>query len=117
MSNSDNHLQGNFPRTLPLIPTVWRKREFGLIPKPAQSGASDMERLEWRLCFKDFERDLIFGQMKPVIELLKAFRDKNPPLQNLHSYALKIMVLNLAYPSSVAFIPHPSSVAFKEQNR
>ena len=48
--------------------------------------------------------------MKPVIKLLKAFRDRNPPLQNLHSYALKIMVLNLAK-------IQPSSVAFKEQNR
>lgn len=97
-------------RILREIRPEWRKKEFALIPKPAAEGSGKMEELEWRFCFKDLERDLIEGQKKPVIKLLKAFRDGNPPLQRLHSYALKIMVLNLAK-------DNPSAVAFKEENR
>jgi len=81
----------------------WKRKRFGLIPKPVSPHTTAGETLtdkkvlrDWRLDFKDLEKDLITDQRKPVIKLLKAFRDHNEPMMGLHSYALKMLVINLS---------------------
>jgi len=82
----------------------WKRRRFGLIPKPlshtaAQWGETINDKKvlrDWRLDFKDLEKNLITDQRKPMIKLLKAFRDHNEPMKGLHSYALKMLVINLS---------------------
>ena len=57
----------------------WKRTRFGLIPKPLShtSGETINDKKvlrDWRLDFKDLEKDLITAQRKPMIKLLKAFR-------------------------------------------
>ena len=64
----------------------WKRRRFGLIPKPLSHTAgetiNDKKVLrDWRLDFKDQEKYLITHQRKPMIKLLKAFR-----FEHYHSF-------------------------------
>ena len=64
----------------------WKRKRFGLIPKPLSHTAgetlTDKKLLrDWRLDFKDLEKDLITDQRKPMIKLLKALR-----LEHYHSF-------------------------------
>ena len=64
----------------------WKRTRFGLIPKPLKhtSGETINDKKvlrDWRLDFKDLEKDLITDQRKPMIKLLKAFR-----LEHYHSF-------------------------------
>jgi len=99
----------DFQETWQVINTnpEWRNKDFALIPKPVGTTNTKIKR-EWSLDFKDLERDLVEGQTKPMIKLLKAFRDSNAPIQKLFSYALKTVVLNQV---------KKTNVTFKEENR
>jgi len=75
--------------------TKWEKTGFTLVPKPPSKIEKGRER-EWRLDFHEQESDLIEGEVKPIIKLLKAFRDKNSNVMGkLYSYALKTSVMDM----------------------
>ena len=63
---------------------------FFFIPK-----SKNYNSPQWRLSFAELEKKILYkhGCAKMVIKLLKYFRDCNPELQGLSSYALKTLVM------------------------
>jgi len=92
--------QGQLADVKGISPELEAGKGAGLVPKPLSSrrinGSNQAQRdKEWRLDFHDQEADLIKGEVKPLIKLLKAFRNASECLSGLYSYCLKNLVMNM----------------------
>lgn len=68
-----------------------------VVPKKSSKDAKNVNRL-WRMSFPEQEREIITDEnnIKPLIILLKAFRDKNQQqLMGIASYYLKTVVMHM----------------------
>ncbi|KAL6268684.1 hypothetical protein P5V15_001814 [Pogonomyrmex californicus] len=75
-------------------------RYWSVVPKPlnnTRGGFQDSLHRYWRLCFYEFEKDLLgkheYGRMKPVIRTLKKFRDTQK-WKNIASYYIETLCYN-----------------------
>lgn len=74
------------------------KDPFFVIPKSPKNKKTNKNHF-WRIDFHDQERNILKGAkkeyVKPLIKLLKLFRDANDPMNGISSYALKTVVMNM----------------------
>ena len=83
-------------------------QNFFAIPKPGPS------ELDWPIHFPYAEKEIIFdlGCVKPVIRVLKLFRDSNPVLSEVKSYALVTIVMKMIREDFQFWIQNRPSICF-----
>ncbi|KAG5307687.1 CGAS synthase, partial [Acromyrmex insinuator] len=82
-----------------ILQSASENRCWFAVPKPLDNskGFNDSQHRYWRLCFYEFERDMIcshnYGSMKPVIRQLKKLRDTQK-WSSIASYYLETLCYN-----------------------
>ncbi|KYN43596.1 hypothetical protein ALC56_01858 [Trachymyrmex septentrionalis] len=82
-----------------ILQSASENRRWSAVPKPLDNskGFKDSQHRYWRLCFYEFEKDMIcshdYGSIKPVIRQLKKLRDTQK-WHSIASYYLETLCYN-----------------------